>query len=194
MLRWPRLPGTSMLPNVVVDSAVGAAGVRTPQRHNRTRHTGRGCTFDTVLLRRATDKIKESTAAWANYAAEEGDGNVIKPLVVFQIPNKPDPDDIGRASTHLERWPEVDRRVSRTCVGGPYHPDFCKYTTCPTSHRSEFRNCWVRVLTCRCDRCTGWIAQGQRLWCRFAPCQRQNPHHPIDGANGSNPPCQTCTR
>ena len=29
--------------------------------------------FDTVLVRRATDKLKESTAAWAAYAAQQED-------------------------------------------------------------------------------------------------------------------------
>jgi hypothetical protein len=64
--------------------------------------------FDTVLVRRATDKLKESTKAWADYAKRQGDFNAVVPLMVLQIPNTPDPDVIGRIlDTICDRYPEL---------------------------------------------------------------------------------------
>ena len=53
--------------------------------------------FDTVLVRRATDMIKESSEAWAEYGEQQKDTELVKPLMVLQVPNTPDHDDIGRA-------------------------------------------------------------------------------------------------
>ena len=53
--------------------------------------------FDTVLVRRATDKLKASTEAWAEYAKQQEDANAVLPLMVLQVPNTPNPNDIGRA-------------------------------------------------------------------------------------------------
>jgi hypothetical protein len=49
--------------------------------------------FDTVLVRRATDKMKESTEAWAEYAKRQEEAQTILPLRVLQVPNTPDPND-----------------------------------------------------------------------------------------------------
>jgi len=53
--------------------------------------------FDTVLVRRATDKLKESTAAWAAYAKQQENGKTVLPLMILQVPNAPNHNDIGRA-------------------------------------------------------------------------------------------------
>ena len=47
--------------------------------------------FDTVLLARATKKAKEATELWRGYAQQEG-GEVVVPLLVVQVPNKPSVD------------------------------------------------------------------------------------------------------
>lgn len=61
--------------------------------------------FDTVLVRRATDKIIESSKAWDEYSRQQGTGESVKPLMVLQVPNMPDPDEIGRAiDTIQNQW------------------------------------------------------------------------------------------
>ena len=64
--------------------------------------------FDTVLVRRGTDKLKASTEAWAEYAKVQGDSHTVLPLMVLQVPNTPDPNDIGRAlDTIYQEWPDL---------------------------------------------------------------------------------------
>ena len=65
--------------------------------------------FDTVLVRRAAEKLRDSSAAVG--AVREGAGqlpDVVKPLLVLQAPNTPDPDQIGRALDEILRvFPEL---------------------------------------------------------------------------------------
>jgi type III restriction enzyme len=64
--------------------------------------------FDTVLVRRGTDKLKASTEAWAEYAKQQEGSQAVIPLMVLQVPNTPDPDEIGRAlDTIYKEWPEL---------------------------------------------------------------------------------------
>ncbi|MEP8511601.1 type III restriction endonuclease subunit R, partial [Enterobacter kobei] len=64
--------------------------------------------FDTVLVRRATDKLKESSVAWSLYSKQQQEAYMVVPLMVLQVPNTPDPDEIGRAlDTIFERYPEL---------------------------------------------------------------------------------------
>jgi type III restriction enzyme len=53
--------------------------------------------FDSVLVRRAARKLRESTERWETYAQTQGEHAVVHPLLVLQTPNTPDPDDIGIA-------------------------------------------------------------------------------------------------
>ena len=46
--------------------------------------------FDQVLLRRAVDRLREMTEAWAEYARTDSDGQTVKPLMILQLPNTPD--------------------------------------------------------------------------------------------------------
>src|SRR5690606_36187077 len=64
--------------------------------------------FDTVLVRRGTDKLKEISAAWERYAQQQDDVGTVLPLMVLQVPNSPDHNDIGRAlDTIFAQWPEL---------------------------------------------------------------------------------------
>ena len=90
------MQGRATLPNVVVDSAkVQASGLlKDTIILDVPKEAGQ---FDTVLVRRGTDKLKDISAAWATYAEQQSDANVVLPLMVLQVPNTPDPNDIGRS-------------------------------------------------------------------------------------------------
>jgi len=45
--------------------------------------------FDTVLVRRAADKLRESATAWAEYAKQQEEAHVVTPLLVFRCPTSP---------------------------------------------------------------------------------------------------------
>lgn len=63
-----------------------------------------------VLLRRATTKLKESTQLWKEYANQQNDSELVQPLMVFQVPNTPDHDEIGRQIELIyETWPELPK-------------------------------------------------------------------------------------
>lgn len=113
--------------------------------------------FDTVLVRRATDKLKVSTEAWAEYAKQQDEGHVVIPLMVLQVPNTPDPNDIGRAlDTIYKQWPDLP--------GGSVAHVFGEHTTQQFGNRNVpyispelvQESTWVRVLIAKDAISTGW--------------------------------------
>jgi hypothetical protein len=95
--------------------------------------------FDTVLVRRATDKLKESTDAWAEYAKQQEEPQTVLPLMVLQVPNTPDPNDIGRAlDTIYQQWPELPGG-SVAHVLGDHTPSSSATTMCRTSRPNGCR-------------------------------------------------------
>ncbi|MEQ1577473.1 MAG: DEAD/DEAH box helicase family protein, partial [Hyphomicrobium sp.] len=64
--------------------------------------------FETVLLRRAAEKLRESHEAWAQYAKEQDEPEVVIPLMVLQVPNTPNPNDVGKwLDTIFQTWPDL---------------------------------------------------------------------------------------
>ena len=113
--------------------------------------------FDTVLVRRATDKLKESSTAWAEYAKQQEEAHVVVPLMVLQVPNTPDPNEIGRAlDTIFERYPELPA----TCVAHV----FGEHTTQRFGNRGVpyiepqrvQESTWIRILIAKDAISTGW--------------------------------------
>ena len=53
-----------------------------------------------------------------------GDAQRVVPLMVLQVPNTPDPNDIGRAlDTILQQWPDLPRDFRRPRLRRTQHPD-----------------------------------------------------------------------
>lgn len=101
------LPTHAVLPQVWVDPVkVQASGLlKDAIVLDIPTETG---TFETVLLRRATAKLKESSDEWAAYAREQGQDSFVAPLMVFQVPNTPHPEDIRAwLETIFDTWPEL---------------------------------------------------------------------------------------
>lgn len=126
--------------------------------------------FDTVLVRRATDKLKESTQAWAEYAKQQEEAHVVLPLMVLQVPNMPDPNDIGRAlDTIYKQWPELP--------GGSVAHVFGEHTTHRFGNRevpyiSPERvqdSTWVRILIAKDAISTGWDCPRAEVMVSFRP-------------------------
>ena len=72
------------LPPVEVDSALVQASGLLKDDIVLTIPTEEG-NFDTTLLRRAVQRVKESTAAWAAYAAEQEEADPVVPLLVVML-------------------------------------------------------------------------------------------------------------
>jgi len=112
--------------------------------------------FDTVLVRRATDKVKESTDAWSEYAKQQNSHSVV-PLMVLQVPNTPDPDDIGRAlDTIYHQWPELPPGSVAHVLGDHTTQQFGNRNVPYISPELVQDATWVRVLIAKDAISTGW--------------------------------------
>lgn len=112
--------------------------------------------FDTVLVRRAADKLKESTAAWAAYAKEQ-DSETVVPLMVLQVPNSPNPKQIGEwLHTILQQWPELPHASVVNVFGEHKTEEFGNYSVPYLSPEQIQDQAWVRVVVAKDAISTGW--------------------------------------
>lgn len=113
--------------------------------------------FDTVLVRRAADKLRESAAAWAEYAKQQEEAHIVLPLLVFQVPNKPDPNEIGRAlDTIFERYPELPTASVAHVFGDHTTQRFGNRDVPYIEPQRVQESSWVRVLIAKDAISTGW--------------------------------------
>src|SRR5262249_25390927 len=74
--------------------------------------------FDTVLVRRAAEKLRDASERWERYAKAQELPEAVKPLLVLQSPSTPDHDQIGRALDEILRvFPELDGESVRHVFG-----------------------------------------------------------------------------
>ncbi len=113
--------------------------------------------FDTVLVRRATDKLMESTSAWNTYMQEQGQTVAVSPLMVLQVPNTPDPNEIGRAlDTIYERYSELPEGSVAHVFGEHTTQQFGnRYVPYMEPQRVQDTK-WVRILIAKDAISTGW--------------------------------------
>lgn len=113
--------------------------------------------FDTVLVRRGTDKLKESTAAWAEYTKHQEDARAVLPLMVLQVPNTPDPNEIGRAlDAVFERYPELPMASVAHVLGDHTTQRFGNRDVPYIEPQRVQEASWVRVLVAKDAISTGW--------------------------------------
>jgi len=150
------MEGRATLPNVVVDSEkVQASGLlKDTIILDVPDEVGN---FDTVLLRRGIDKLKEKTKAWADYAAQQSMAEPVLPLMVFQVPNKPNHDQVGRAiDTIFERWPELPTNAIAHVLGEHSTQTFGAYNVPYISPERVQETEGVRILIAKDAISTGW--------------------------------------
>lgn len=113
--------------------------------------------FDSVLVRRAADKLRESTAGWAAYAKQQENGETVQPLMVLQVPNTPNPNDIGQAlDTILQGWPDLPNTSIAHVFGEHTTQKFGKYSVPYISPERVQDETQVRVLLAKDAISTGW--------------------------------------
>lgn len=144
------------LPNVVVDSAkVQESGlIKDIILLDIPDEIG---DFDTVLVRRATDKLKVISEAWAEYAKQQEDSHHVVPLMVLQVPNTPDPNDIGRAlDTIYQQWPDLPNGSVAHVFGDHTTQQFGNRNVPYIEPQRVQESIWVRVLIAKDAISTGW--------------------------------------
>lgn len=113
--------------------------------------------FDTVLVRRATDKLKESTEAWTEYAKKQEEAEAVIPLMVLQVPNTPSADEIGRAlDTIFQRYPELPPASVAHVFGDHTTQRFGNRDVPYIEPQRVQESTWVRVLIAKDAISTGW--------------------------------------
>lgn len=165
------MQGRATLPNVVVDSAkVQASGLlKDTIILDVPSETGQ---FDTVLVRRGIDKLKEISAGWAAYHQEQGDVDEVLPLMVLQVPNAPDHNEIGRAlDTIYERWPDMPEDAIAHVFGDHTTQTFGRYSIPYISPERVQESNWVRVLIAKDAISTGWDCPRAEVMVSFRPAK-----------------------
>ena len=113
--------------------------------------------FDSVLVRVAARKLRESSERWAEYAAEQGDSEPVQPLLVLQTPNTPDPDQIGVAiDTILGEYPEIGVDQIRHVLGEHSVQTFGAYEVPWIEPQTVEDRTFVRILIAKDAISTGW--------------------------------------
>jgi hypothetical protein len=163
--------GRDLLQNVVVDSAkVQESGLlKDTIILDIPDEVGQ---FDTVLVRRATDKIKESSETWAEYSRQQDTREIVKPLMVLQVPNTPDPNEIGRAlDTIFQQWPELTEEAIAHVFGEHTTQTFGRHTVPYISPEHVQDTHFVRVLIAKDAISTGWDCPRAEVLVSFRPAK-----------------------
>lgn len=148
--------GRAILPAVVVDSSLvrDSGLLKDTIALDIPNEDGQ---FDTVLVRRGAEKLKESSAAWATYARQQDDGEPVVPLMVLQVPNSPNPRDIGRwLQTIFDAWPELPHDSVVNVFGEHAKESFGPYTVPYLSPEQIQDQTWVRIVVAKDAISTGW--------------------------------------
>ena len=127
-----------------------------------------------TLAAEGARRLKESTIRWKRYATQQGETEPVVPLLVFQIPNTPVPDDIGAALDAINvAIPDLTAGSVRHVLG---------------EHRTEVFGQWkvdwiepervqeateVRVLVAKDAISTGWDCPRAEVLVSFRPAKDQ---------------------
>ena len=126
--------------------------------------------FDTVLLGRATDKLRESTAEWAAYAAQQGTGETVQPLMVLQLPNTPSPNLVGQwLDTIFQRWPDLPETSVAHVLGEHKPQDFGRYKVPHIAPERVQDDTSIRILLAKDAISTGWDCPRAEVMLSFRP-------------------------
>lgn len=114
-------------------------------------------TFDSVLVRVAARKLRESSERWDAYAASQQLTETVRPLLVLQTPNTPDPDQIGIAlDTIFDEYPGLRGDAIRHVFGDHTTQRFGGYEVEWIEPQRVEETARVRVLVAKDAISTGW--------------------------------------
>jgi hypothetical protein len=150
------MEGHGTLPNVVVDAKkVQDSGlIKDTINLDVPDEVG---DFATVLLKRGTRSLREITDAWADYANEQGGMEAVKPLMVLQVPNSPDPKEISAwLDAVFSEWPELPRDCVANVLGEHRTEMFGSYAVPYIEPERVQESDWVRILIAKDAISTGW--------------------------------------
>jgi type III restriction enzyme len=130
--------------------------------------------FDTVLVRRAADKLHESTLEWAAYTIQQEIGESVLPLMVLQVPNKPSSSDIGRAlEVIFEQYRELEETSVANVFGEHRTETFGKYSVPYIEPQRVQEDTSIRILIAKDAISSGWDCPRAEVMVSFRPASDQ---------------------
>jgi hypothetical protein len=163
------MQGRSTLPPVTVDAGrVQASGLlKDTIVLDIPDEAGR---FDTVLLGRATDKLREASTEWAAYAERQGDGVAVQPLMLLQLPNTPSPKLVGQwLDTIFQHWPGLSGTSVAHVLGEHTTQAFGPYKVPYVSPERVQDDSSIRILLAKDAISTGWDCPRAEVMVSFRP-------------------------
>ena len=150
------MEGRATLPNVVVDSKKVQESGLLKDTINLDVPDEMG-DFSTVLVRRGTDKLREISKAWEEYAKQQEDADTVLPLMVLQVPNLPDHGEIGKwLNTIFDSWPDLLYDCVANVFGEHRTENFGGYSARYIAPERVQESDWVRILVAKDAISTGW--------------------------------------
>jgi hypothetical protein len=126
--------------------------------------------FDTVLVGRAADKLRETTEEWTRYAKEQRSSDSVVPLMVLQIPNTPNPGTIGQwLDTIFKHWPDLPETAVAHVLGDHKTQAFGPYKVPHVSPERVQDDTSIRVLIAKEAISTGWDCPRAEVMVSFRP-------------------------
>lgn len=113
--------------------------------------------FNTVLLRRATDKLKDISEAWAAYAKAQDSAAAVQPLMVLQVPNAPSANEIGEwLDVIFAQWPELPQDCVANVFGEHRTERFGRHDVPYVEPQRVQETEQIRILVAKDAISTGW--------------------------------------
>lgn len=113
--------------------------------------------FATALLRRGTQKLRDISKAWADYAEQQQDVETVHPLMVLQVPNSPDHNEIATwLDVVFDTWPDLPANCIANVFGEHKTETFGKYTVPYIAPERVQETDSVRILIAKDAISTGW--------------------------------------
>lgn len=161
--------GRTALPSVQVDSSlVQASGLLKDDIVLSV--PAESGVFDTVLLRRAVEKIQTATKEWDAYTRDQGETDAVVPLLVVQMADKPSDEALVRTlDTVFEAWPDLSPD-GIAHVFGEHNDLHVGGHTVPYIEPQRVQDAkHVRVLIAKSAISTGWDCPRAEVLVSFRP-------------------------
>lgn len=126
--------------------------------------------FDSVLVRLAAKKLRASSERWQDYCVAQGLVDVVRPLLVLQVPNNQDDDDVGLAlDTIMSECPDLRGNAVRHVLGEHSVQKFGSWEVDHIEPQMVEDQTQVRVLVAKDAISTGWDCPRAEVLVSFRP-------------------------
>lgn len=126
--------------------------------------------FDTALVRMAARKLRDSSERWDRYAKMQQSAEIVKPLLVLQSANTPDPDQLGRAlDVIFAEFPELGANAVRHVLGDHTTQQFGAWDVDWIEPQHVEDRTQVRILIAKDAISTGWDCPRAEVLVSFRP-------------------------